>query len=1082
MGQDRLVVLNGGNLSVSAAVELRRGTDSVPVARRHVREVLHPSPVREDVELVVTELVTNAVLHAPAGVVRLRVLEVEGAVRVEVEDTGHGMPVAVRESSEAMTGRGLALVAALSRAWGVEGGADGHKVVWAEVPLDQADLSRTEPDIDVDALLAAWPEDEDAQERFTVRLGAVPTDLLLAAKAHVDNLVREFQLAVVTDLPSHLQTLVPDVVQGFAEARVAIKEQALAAASRGLAETELVLTLRAQAAEAGEAYLAALDELDRYAGAARLLTLASPPVHQVFRHWYVQSIVDQLRARSQGDEPGAFETFPARLAREVTDLAALRPAVRRTSGLYEIASALAGLTASSQVAETVVRSGMEVLGARVGALVSADLEPLAVVGVRPEYLARLTTPGTAPLPSAVVLRTGEPLWLESPEQRDAQFPDFASLEPHTVSTCAVPLVAGRPLGVLRFGFDAPRLFDDDERRYVLTLADQAALALGRSELFLAEQQARRSAELLAARLDGLMSVVGRLTTATTDQEIADLAVTSATSQLGALAARLHLVHEDGLLHSRAASTDDDALGRTYPSVDPHDPQLPAAEALGTGRAVVLHDLAEIGSRFPALARLYDEERSLVVVPLIVDEHRIGVLSVTFAPASDPDHQLSFVTSLADATAQALERLGATARAVQAAERLRFLAEASVRLSGSLDVTETLRTVAQLVVPHVADWCSVSLLQGTDLSTVAIAHADPDKVAWAAEMQQRYPPDPHAPTGAPEVVRTGRSEIYPELPQEMLDAGAHDDEHRRIIREVGMTSALVVPLTGRAGPLGAITMIMADSGRHFSNDDVPFAEDLARRAAVAVETVTAFAAQEGRLEQVTRVADAAQRAILPSPPAAIGNLRIATRYVSATAEALVGGDLYEVVRREGAVRVLVGDVRGKGLEAVRNATIVLGEFRAAAEDIDDLVAVAVQLDRRLSGHLDLEDFVTALVAEIRDDGTFSVVSCGHPPALVISPTTITPVDAPFALPLGLGSEPGMVTGRLQPGERFLLYTDGLVEARDTAGAFGSVDVLTAALQVEPDLDKALDGVLAAVEAWTESGLGDDLALLAVELPS
>ncbi|MCU1623093.1 MAG: hypothetical protein JWL79_1938 [Frankiales bacterium] len=1067
-------------------IELTRMTDSVPAARRYVREALPPSEVRQDVELVVTELVTNAVLHAPAGAIGLRLAEVAGAVRIEVEDAGHGMPVAVRQSAEAMTGRGLALVAALSRSWGVESGRPGHKVVWAEVPLDDADLSRTEPDIDVEAMLAAWPDEDEQERRHSVRLGSVPTDLLLEAKAHVDNLVREFALSVAEDLPAHLATLVPAVVQGFAEARLAIKEQALEAYTRGDAETELVLTLPPSAADAGEAYLAALDELDRYAGAARLLTLASPPVHRVFRHWYVQALVDQLRARVVGSVPPPVQSFPARLAVEVTELSSLRASVRRSTGLYEVASALAGLTTAEEVAAAVVLSGVEVLGAHAGGLLSytdGRMQVLSAVGFPQDYLARLEAARLADedLPGPLVLRTGEPLWLESAEQRDSQFPVLADLEPRTVSTCLVPLVAGRRLGVLRFSFDTPRLFDASERRYVLALADQAALALQRSELFLAEQRARHDAELLAQRLDGLMSVVSRLTTASEVEEISTLAVTSATEQLGALAARLHLVEDDGMLRGRAASSSDRAMSSAFAAVDPFDPGLPASDALASGRPVVLRDLHEIVDRYPRLAGLYVEERSLLVVPLIVDEHRLGVLSVTFTPEQEALRQLSFVASLADATAQALERVGATARAAQAADRLQFLAHASVVLSGSLDVTETLTTVAQLVVPRVADWCSVSLVQDGELATVALAHADPEKLAWATELQERYPPDPQARTGAPNVVRTGQSEVYPELPEELLRDGARDADHLRLIHELGMTSALVVPLTGRAGPLGAITMIMADSSRRFGEDDVQFAEDLARRAALAVETVTAFAAQEGRLEAVARVADAAQRAILPSPPERIGSLRIAARYVSATAEALVGGDLYEVVRRPGAVRLLIGDVRGKGLEAVRNATIVLGEFRAAAEDLDDLVDVAVQLDRRLAGHLGLEDFVTALVAEITDDGAFSVVSCGHPPALLVSATGSTAVLAPHALPLGLGSEPSLVTGRMRPGERLLLYTDGLIEARDAAGTFADIDKLVAPLQNEQDLPTGLDGVLRAVEDWTGSGLGDDLALLAVELP-
>ena len=1076
----------GGTLRVPDAVRLTRGTDSVPVARRHVRAVLPPSTVREDVELVVTELVTNAVLHTPAGEIELRVEELPEAVRVEVEDAGHGLPVAVRESTTAMTGRGLALVAALSRAWGVDNGRPGHKVVWAEVPFTPTDEARTEPDIDIDMLLADWP-DEDTEVRYEVRLGSVPTDLLLEAKAHVDNLVREFALAGATELPAHLQTLVPAVVQGFAEARVAIKEQALAAYARGEDETGLVLILPAHAADAGESYLAALDELDRYAGAARLLTLASPPVHRVFRHWYVQAIVDQLRARSQGAVAPPVQSFQARLTREVTDLAALRVTVRRSTGLYEVASALAGLTQASDVATTVVTSGVEVLGAHAGCLLTYDddrVQVLSAVGFPADYLDALRGAELSDeeLPAHVVLRTGEPLWLESAEQRDALFPTLAEREPRTVSTCVVPLVAGRRLGVLRFSFETPRLFDDSERRYVLALADQAALALQRCELFLAEQRARRDAELLALRLDGLMSVVGRLTTASTEEEIARLAVTSATEQLGALASRLQLIEADGLLHNRASASSEAGLSQQYPTVDPEDPELPAFTALTTGRPLILRDRAEIERRYPRLAGLYSEDRSLLLAPLIVGAHKLGVFAVTFAPEQEPHKQLSFVTSLADATAQALERVGATRRAELAAERLQFLAEASVRLSGSLDVTETLTTVADIIVPRIADWCMVHLLSGDELDVVAVAHADPDKVAWAHELQQRYPPDPHATIGAAQVVRTGRSELYTELPDEMLVARAQDEEHLRLIRDLGMRSALVVPLTGRAGPLGAITMIMSDSGRRFDDRDVRFAEDLARRAALAVETVTAFAAQEGRLEAVARVADAAQRAILPTPPEAMGSLRIGARYVSATAEALVGGDLYEVVRRPGAVRLLIGDVRGKGLEAVRNATVVLGEFRAAAEDLDDLIDVAEQLDRRLSGHLDLEDFVTALVAEIADDGSYSIVSCGHPPALVISATSITPVDVPYALPLGLGSTPSRVDGRLLPGERLLLYTDGLVEARDASRAFADITRLVAPLQTESDLGKGLDRVLESVEEWTGDGLGDDLALLAVELPA
>ena len=1067
----------------ASQIALDRATDSVPAARHYVRGVLPPEPVRDEVELVVTELVTNAVLHAPHGVIALRLKDLHDVVRVEVEDAGHGMPVAVRESTTAMTGRGLALVAALSRAWGVESGAPGHKVVWAEVPREPGDLLRSEPEVDLEQLLAGWQDGEDAEPRYEVRLGSVPTDLLLEAKAHVDNLVREFALADAADLPTHLATLVPAVVQGFSEARVSIKEQALAAAAREDPETELVLHLHASAAEAGEAYLAALDELDRYAQAARLLTVASPPVHKVFRHWYVQSLVDQLRGHARGEAPGPVQTFPARLAEEVGELASLRPSVRRYTGLYEVASLLSGLTTAEEVAEAVVRSGLEILGAHAGGLLTygeAGMQVLAAYGFTRTYLDQLEAADpSSDLPGPLVLRTGEPLWIESAEQRDALFPGLRQSEPDTVATCLVPLVAGHRLGVLRFSFDTPRLFDASERRYVFALADQAAVALQRAELFLAEQRARRDAELLAARLDGLMNVVRQLTLARTEAEITELAVRSATEQLGAKAARVHLL-DDGLLRGRATSSSDPAVSEQYPTVDPDDTGLPAHEALRTGAPLLLKDLDDIVTRFPRLQGLYDEDRALLLAPLIVDGHRLGVLTVSFTPDQEPDKQLSFVTSLADATAQALERVGATARAAATAERLAFLADASVALSRSLDVTETLTTVAELVVPRMADWCSISLREGKQFPVVALAHADPEKVAWAIDMQRRYPADPMAPTGAPAVARTGRTELYEEISDDLLVAAAYDDEHLHLIRQVGMTSGLVVPLIGREGPFGAITMVMADSTRRFTADDVRDAEDLALRAALAVETVTAFAAQEGRLEAVTRVADAAQRAILHVPPAKIGSLHLAARYLSATAEALVGGDLYEVVRRPGAVRLLIGDVRGKGLEAVRNATIVLGEFRAAAEDIDDILQVARQLDRRLTGHLEDEDFVTALLAEILDDGSYTLVSCGHPPPLLVSATEVRALEVRHTVPLGLGSDPEQTQGTLRPGERLLLYTDGLIEARSPEGVFVDVQEAVRPLQCSAGLGEGLDGVLEAVHRWTGSGLGDDLALLTVSL--
>src|SRR5205823_7848695 len=140
----------------------------------------------------------------------------------------------------------------------------------------------------------------------------------------------------------------------------------------------------------------------------------------------------------------------------------------------------------------------------------------------------------------------------------------------------------------------------------------------------------------------------------------------------------------------------------------------------------------------------------------------------------------------------------------------------------------------------------------------------------------------------------------EIPPEILEESAADADHLRILRELGLRSAIVVPLTGRTGVIGAITVIYAESGRTYREADVALAEDLARRAAVAVETAHAFREQTNRLEEVIRVAEAAQHAILAQPPAQVGQVALGARYLSAAAEALVGGDLYETTERQGAV--------------------------------------------------------------------------------------------------------------------------------------------------------------------------------------
>lgn len=446
----------------------------------------------DDAVLVASELTTNAILHA-GGLVSVRIGTAGDSVRIEVHDGTRVPPVLGRNSPEAMTGRGLRLVASLSKQWAAEPTPAG-KAVWAELAESPA-----VPAAGGDVLVEMWDDrdwpDELLPVRYRVSLGEVPTSLLVAAKGHVDNLIREFTLAargaesgVTRQVPPHLAALLRTVTTRFAEARQEIKRQALAGANKGLSHVRLELRLPADAADAGEEYLKALDEADAYCHAARLLTLETPAQHRVFRHWYVGELVTQLRAAAAGEVVPPPQPFEDRLLQEIDKVAKAERATERAARLYDLAAALSRAATHEAVANAVLHQGVAALGASGGGvLLAATADRLLVpgtVGYDEEVIERLRRERQdAELPAAVALRTGEPVWIESREERDRRFPELAALERGTVSVCAVPLIAGdRRLGALRFSFPRPRLFDEDEQRFVLALAAQTAQALDRAQL------------------------------------------------------------------------------------------------------------------------------------------------------------------------------------------------------------------------------------------------------------------------------------------------------------------------------------------------------------------------------------------------------------------------------------------------------------------------------------------------------------------------------------------------------------------------------------------------------------------------
>jgi hypothetical protein len=278
-------------------------------------------------------------------------------------------------------------------------------------------------------------------------------------------------------------------------------------------------------------------------------------------------------------------------------------------------------------------------------------------------------------------------------------------------------------------------------------------------------------------------------------------------------------------------------------------------------------------------------------------------------------------------------------------------------------------------------------------------------------------------------------------------------------------------------------------------------------------------QEQRIAEVSSVAEAAQRAVLRPPPPRLGPLGFDVVYVAAAAEAKVGGDLYEAVATSThGIRVIMGDVRGKGLGAVELATDVLGMFREQAHDACTLAELATRLDAGLGRGLGRhEEFVTALLVEIdQESGRTSIFNCGHPPPLLIQAArddaaamrvTFLEVPAP-APPLGLlalgDCSDAQLIHALQPNDQLLLYTDGVTEARDAKRAFYPLPERVGALAVKAAGSQAagkpvlkpvpsvsgrqgqsrglLDLVRADLHKHVGAPLDDDAALLLVQAPS
>ncbi|MCU1371119.1 MAG: domain S-box protein [Ilumatobacteraceae bacterium] len=425
-------------------------------------------------------------------------------------------------------------------------------------------------------------------------------------------------------------------------------------------------------------------------------------------------------------------------------------------------------------------------------------------------------------------------------------------------------------------------------------------------------------------------------------------------------------------------------------------------------------------------------------------------------------------------------------AEEARERLAFLSDASALLSASLDLDETLRSFADLCVPFLADVCLIDLVDDDDKLVERAAHAvDEESLANVRELRRR-----RAALGGVggvyserSVAESGQAVVHTTITDEDYQRASVDDEHLAVFRAFHCHSAVVAPLTGRTGLLGVLSLQLNREGRSFDAEDLALVEQLAARAALALDNSRLFHSRN-------RVARSLQAALLPPALPSIAGIGLAARYDVSEAEAdvAIGGDFYDVIPvAPGSWGMVVGDVCGRGPAAAALTGLVRHTLRSAVVREHVPSRVLAQTNQAMLQQIDDARFCTA--AYVRVDvadpptGRLSLVasSAGHPPPILVrADGRAEALDCSGTL-LGVVADPDLpdLTVELGPGDALVLYTDGVTEARRGNELFGEPRLIETLGSLAGRSAEAIAGGLERAVADFRRSARDDTAILVIQ---
>jgi PAS domain S-box-containing protein len=380
---------------------------------------------------------------------------------------------------------------------------------------------------------------------------------------------------------------------------------------------------------------------------------------------------------------------------------------------------------------------------------------------------------------------------------------------------------------------------------------------------------------------------------------------------------------------------------------------------------------------------------------------------------------------------------ARSEAVEVRRRLALLAAAGPSLSASLDYEETLEGITRLLVPELADWCLLDIVEDNgSVNQLAAAHAEEEKEDLLRRLREHRQFGEGDPGSTAEVIRTGQSVLLPDLPDTTFyERALGRGEHLDIVLRLEPRSLMCVPLLARGRTIGAITLVSSRPERRYDRDDLLLAEDLAYRCALAADNARLY-------RDRSEIARVLQRSLLPPHLPEIPGVEVGAEYLSVGEASEVGGDFYDLINSvEDGWICAIGDVRGKGVEAASVTALARYTIRAVTLKNDRPSEVLAALNEAMLRQLPEDRFCTTACVRLEpQDGSagvgVDVSRAGHPPPLLVRPEGAVEEVGCSGRVLGVFPDAELrdTSLRLMPGEALVLYTDGVTEARSPDGDF------------------------------------------------